>query len=166
MQTPQRKPGKYSNIKPDANITKEKYHSLQYRLEKLIKHSRPQAAEEVKRLAADGDFSENHAYQMAKGRLRGINSRISEIEDHLKRAIIIQSPQNNDKAQLGHRVYVDVGGKEKCYLILGPSETDPENNIISYLSPLGKLLIGKKAGETAVLVINGQEKKYLLKKIE
>ena len=166
MRTPIRKSGKYTGIKKDANITKDKYLELKTKLEKLIKYSQPTAIKEVKRLALDGDFSENHAYSMAKGKLRGINRRIDEIKDQLKRAMIINPQKNTETARLGHFVTVKTGNKTKTYQILGPAETNPEKNIISHLSPLGSALIGQKRGDIINLKIRDNTKKYKILEIK
>ncbi|MFH0892104.1 MAG: GreA/GreB family elongation factor [Candidatus Falkowbacteria bacterium] len=164
MQTPIRKPGQYAGIKPDPHMTPDKFRGLSAELERL-KAKRPYAAAEVKRLAADGDFSENHAYSMAKGRLRGLNRRIDEIEDHLKRAVIIEVPKNPDKAVLGSLVTVSVNGREKSYRILGSSETDPSGGIISRNSPLGLALLGRRVGETARVWLKDKAVEYKIIKI-
>src|SRR3989339_346867 len=91
MQTPKRKLGKYSHLKPDPLLTAGKIIELQNKLKKM-KKAQPGLILEVKRLALDGDFSENAAYQIAKGRLRGLNQGMLDIENHLKSAIVI-APQ-------------------------------------------------------------------------
>jgi transcription elongation factor GreA len=159
MQVPYRKAGKYAGQKPDPHLTQDKYAELQAKLERL-KGIRPGAIQEVKRLALMGDFSENAAYQIAKGRLRGINQRISEIEDHLKRAEIIEAKPNRGIVELGRRVTVEVNGKEKTFEILGSSETDPTGGVISHNSPLGRALMGHKAGETVMLELAGRTVMY------
>lgn len=166
MQTPIRKPGKYTHLKADPYITPEKQENLKRELERLTKNVRPGLAAEVHRLALMGDFSENAAYQIAKGRLRGINQRILDIEDHLKRALVIAPQENIEKVSLGHHVTVEVNGKEKTYLILGSSETDPATGIISYNSPLGAALMGRRTNEEARVKLNDREVKYIIKKIE
>jgi transcription elongation factor GreA len=113
-----------------------------------LEYVRPAAIEEVKRLALMGDFSENAAYQIAKGRLRGINRRLLEIENMLKRSIIIRSATTNGKIRIGSKVRVLINGKEREYSILGSSETDPLHGIISHNSPIGQSLIGKVAGDS------------------
>jgi transcription elongation factor GreA len=110
MRTPIRKPGKYTGFKPDEHITEKKYLELKAKLEKLIKFSRPQVAKEMQIHAQDGDFSENAPYQAAKGRLRGINQRILDIEDHLKRAVIINPQNSTDCVRLGSSVTVEISG--------------------------------------------------------
>jgi len=166
MRTPIRKPGAYSHLKPDPHLTREKFLELKNKLEKLKKVSRPRVAEEVKLLASDGDFSENAGYQMAKGRLRGINQRILDIEDHLKRAIIIRPPGNYGRVRLGCRVCVKVNGQEKTYLILGSSETNPSAGVISHNSKIGSALLGHKVGDTIIVDLPKGEAEYKILNIE
>ena len=165
MQLPIRKPGKYTHLKPDRNLTEAKYIELKNKLARL-KLNRPRLAEEVKKYAADGDFSENAAYQIAKGRLRGTNQGILEIEEHLKRAIIIKPNKDSDLVQLGSSVTVDVSGKQKTFLILGSSETNPERGIISHNSPIGSALIGKKLGNRIKIKLADKTVEYKIIKIK
>lgn len=166
MRTPQRKPGIYAGLKPDQNITIEKFNELTAKLEKLKKISQPRAIIEVKHLALDGDFSENAAYQIAKGRLRGINQRITDITDHLKRAVIIKHDKNNNRVRLGHHVTVEINNKEKTYLILGSSEADVSKNIISNNSPIGSALMGKMVGDVAKVQLTTKIVEYKIIKIK
>ncbi len=160
MRTPQRKVGKYAHLRPDHHITKEKYNKLQNELDKLKNYVRHPLIKEVKRLALMGDFSENAAYQIAKGRLRGINQRMIDIENLLKRSSIIQSDKNNDTVQLGNIVTVEVDKKQKQFQILGSTETDPKQGIISHNSPIGKALMYKKVGDISVININSKKTAY------
>jgi transcription elongation GreA/GreB family factor len=115
-------------------------------LEWLKKVAQPRAIKEVSRLAEMGDFSENAAYQMAKGRLRGINQEIIELHDYLNQVVIIEPPRDN-RVGLGSRVEVEMDGENKSFLILGSKETNPSKGIISHNSPLGAALLGRQAGE-------------------
>ena len=166
MQTPIRKPGKYTHLKPDPHLTAAKFSEFENKLERLKKFSRPHAVEEVKRLAEMGDFSDNAAYSMAKGRLRGINQRILELEDHLKRAIIIKPIKNIKTVQLGHIVTIETGGGQKTYQVLGSSETNPRGGIISHNSPVGMTLMGRKVGDKVKIKITNKEVEYRIIKIE
>lgn len=165
MQTPYRKPSKYSNLKPDPNITASKFKELQEKLEYLEKVSRPREAAEVARLAEMGDFSENAAYQIAKGRLRGINQKIIDITNHLKVAKIIKAPIPNGRVQIGSVVILKCNNKEKTYQILGSSETDPLKGIISSNSPLGKELLGHKEKDTITIKTANKTNEYQIIKI-
>lgn len=165
MRVPFRKPGKYSQIKPDYLLTEGKFGELKNKLDRLKNISRPQAAAEVSRLAEMGDFSENAEYQLAKGRLRGINNAILKLENQLNNAVII-SPKQTGAVQAGNTVTVESGGKQKTYLILGSSETNPREGIISRNSPIGSALVGRGAGETVKVKLANKEVEYKIIKIE
>lgn len=165
MQIPHRKPGKFSQMKSDPLITEAKFNELKNKLEKLKKATQPQAAEEVRRLAEMGDFSENFAYQMAKGRLRGINQRISILERQLDQAVIILPVKQIDTIKLGHSVTVNRDNKQYNYQILGSAETNPKNGIISYNSPLGSALLGRRVGDTVRVTLANKVVEYKILKI-
>lgn len=165
MQVPYRKPGKYALIPKDPTMTQEKFLELQKKLERL-KSSQMPAAKEVSRLAELGDFSENVEYQLAKGKLRAINQNILNIEKQLNTADIIQKPGQNKRVELGHTVTVESEGKQKQYTILGSSETNPAQGIISQNSPIGAALLGKKIGDTVKVEIGKREVEYTILIIE
>lgn len=165
MQVPVRRAEKIPKAKLDFHITEEKYQELKSRLDKLTNIKRPREAEEVKRLAMMGDFSENAAYQLAKARLRGINSRILEIENLLKHAEIIK-PQNSDRVALGHIIALEKDGLLKSYRLLGSAETDPSHGTISHNSPLGQVLLGKKVGDIVKIQLPKKEIIYKIVAIE
>jgi transcription elongation factor GreA len=160
MRVPIRKPGQHTFQKSDPHITLDKFNELKNKLEKLKKFSQPRSIAEVKRLALDGDFSENAAYQIAKGRLRGINQRILEIAEHLKRAEIIQAPTNKERVQLGHHITIETAGKVKTYLLLGSAETDPTAGVISHNSPLGSAILGHKVGDKILINLKDKRVEY------
>ena len=166
MRTPIRKPGKYTGLKPDPYITREKYNKLKLSLDRLIKTDRPLAIKDVKEQAAFGDFSENAAYGIAKGKLRGINNKILRIEGYLKNAIIIDENKKSNTVQLGSIVTIKSGNKTKQYKILGSAEVNIAKGIISHNSPLGSSLIGKSQGEIIKIKINNQLVEFKILKIE
>ncbi len=164
MQTPKRKQGKYSHLKADPNLTQAKYQALKKLLLKL-RSDQKKASKEVARLAEFGDFSENHAYQMEKGRLRGINQRIIETEDLVGRATIIKPDKKRNVVQLGSVVTVVVDGGAHRYHILGSSETSPEKGVISHHSPLGSALLGHVVGDILSVESIDSVKTYTILKI-
>lgn len=166
MQVPYRKPGKYSQMKQDPMLTEKKAQELESKLDRLKNYSRHKAAEEVKRLAELGDFSENVEYQLAKGKLRGINHAILTIEHQLNNAEIIPAPLQTNTVNVGHTVTITNGKTQKTYLILGSSETDPTKGIISHVSPLGVALLGKTVGEKTTVKSGDKEVDYTILKIE
>jgi transcription elongation factor GreA len=165
MQQPIRKADKYLRGKPDPKMTQAKFDKLVADLARMKKMQPPLAAE-VKRLAAMGDFSENAAYQIAKGSLRGLNQRMLDIEDQLINAEIIQPNQNRTTVGLGSFVTVETSGQTKKFQILGSTETDPARGIISASSPIGSALLGRKIGETVNIKLASKTAEYKIIKIE
>lgn len=157
MQVPKRKPGIYTNQESDPHLTSAKLDELKRELQRLKTISRPQAIAETKRLAEMGDFSENAEYQIAKGRLRGINNRIDELIDQIDRAVVIVADTASGVIAIGHTVTVEIDGVKKSFHILGPTESNPQAGIISYQSPLGAALVGKRVGDTFSQLIGRKE---------
>ena len=151
--------------KKDYHISPAKYQELEDKLKKMLA-KRPIEAIEVKRLAEMGDFSENAGYQLAKGRLRGLNQRILDVEDMLKKAEIIEVNENVERVHVGHFVTLKVNNEQKIYKILGGSESNPDIGIISHLSPLGSALLNKQMGDIVKVGIPGKEKEYKIIKIK
>lgn len=165
MQVPYRKPGKYSQIKSDPLMTKEKLLSLERKLLKL-KSARPALAAEVARLAELGDFSENAEYQLAKGKLRGLNSAILSLDHQINNAEVFEQPIKTDEVMLGSTVTVVNEKGQLVFQILGSVETNPNRGVISLHSPLGQALLGKKVGESAVVKLANKEIKYKIVSIK
>lgn len=164
MQVPKRRSEQFTYIKKDYLMTEEKFIALKKKLEKL-KNDHPQAAAEVRRLALFGDFSENAEYQMAKGKLRGINQRILETEQEINNAIIIRPVKNAKAVQVGCSVIVELNGKQATYLILGSAEADPSKGVISHNSPIGSALIGREAGDVIKVQLKDKTIEYRVIKI-
>lgn len=164
MQVPRRKPGKYTFARKDINLTQAAYDQLVDELERL-RRDQPRAAQEVMRLAEMGDFSENAAYQMAKGRLRAINQKIEELEGYLRQVVIITPPRSTDTVQLGSVVEVDFAGTPKVFTILGSEEVDLSKGVISHVSPIGAALMGHRVGDVVTIMINNRTVTCAIKKI-
>ncbi len=130
-------------------LTEEGFARLQGKLAR-IKKSLPSLISETAAAAAEGDRSDNAAYQTSKAALRRANWQVLEIEDELKRATVITpGPDARGGIKLGSIVTLAADGAEKKFEIVGPKETDPGAGRISQQSPLGAALMGKKTGETA-----------------
>jgi transcription elongation GreA/GreB family factor len=132
-------------------LTEAGYAKLKKRLER-IKRSLPGLIAETAQAAADGDRSDNAAYQSSKAALRRAHWQVLEIEDELKRASIITAgPDPRGGIKLGSIVTLAVNDTERTFEIVGPRETDPAAGRISQESPLGAALIGKRTGEDIVM---------------
>ena len=162
MRTPIRRSDKIPKNGLDYKITIEKYEKLKKTLDWLKKEKRLKEAEELKILSTTGDYSENAGYQLAKANLRRTNNRINKIEDIIRRADIIEINKNSDFIKIGTTVELEIEKEIRTYQILGSLETDPSRGRISYNSPLGVKLIGRKIGESIEL----NNKSYKIIKIK
>lgn len=167
MRTLDRKAEKEQAPEFDPQMTQEKYDSLVAKLEYLKNVARPQAIADTRLYGENGDFSENAEYQIAKGRLRGMNRTISELEYLLPRAEIIQVPTHADAVHIGHTVTLAMeNGQQVQWKILGPKESAPERGIISHKSPIGAALLGKHIGDVAEVQLPERVVQYTIIAIE
>lgn len=116
-----------------------------------------------------GDFSENSELDAAKDEQAQVAARISELEELIKNAEIIdESEIKADVVNLGSTVIVyDYDMEEEVeYSIVGTNESDPMKGRISDRSPIGAAMIGKKAGDEFITVTPGGELKFKILKVE
>lgn len=112
---------------------------------------RKEVAQKIKEAREQGDLSENAEYDAAKDEQRDIELRIEELEKLLKNAeVVVEDEVDTDKISIGCRVKVyDVEYDEELeFSIVGSTEANSLNNKISNESPVGKALLGHKAGDT------------------
>ncbi len=166
MQVPKRRYDSNPQQNFDPHITQKQADQMKAELEKMIKVIRPKLAKEVAEHAKLGDFSENAAYQMAKGKLRGLNNRILVLQNNLEKAIIIKSNKKSETVCLGCKVKIKTNNQEYIYTILGSQETDPQKGIISHLSPIGSALLGHRTGDEVEVKIDDKIIKYKILEIK
>jgi transcription elongation factor GreA len=137
-------------------------------LQRLKNEERPRVVEDIEEARAHGDLSENAEYHAAKERQGHIEAQIMEIEDQLARAQVIDPRMlSGDKVVFGATVHLlDEDDKPVRYQIVGPIEADAKGGRISYSSPLGRALIGRKVGEEVEVVTPSGEKYYEIQKVE
>ena len=132
-------------------MTTEGLEALQNELTDLKVVRRKEIAQKIKEAREQGDLSENAEYDAAKDEQRDIEARIEEIEAILKNSeVILEEEIDKDKINLGSTVKLfDVEfDEEVTYKIVGSTEANSLKGKISNESPIGKALIGKKAGES------------------
>lgn len=133
---------------------------LEEKLNCLRKQRRQEIADRLEYAKSMGDLTENAEYQTAKEEQLINESRIAEIEDILSRAVII-AKETGVEIRLGSLVFVkkDKSDQAEKYYIVGSEEANPIKGKISYESPLGNALLGRKKGENVrVLTPNGKIK--------
>ena len=133
-------------IKKSVALTAEGKKELEQELDELIK-GRPAIAERIATARAFGDLSENEEYSSARNEQKMAETRILEIQEILKSAKIIKAVKR-DSAALGSTVVLDMGGRKVTYTLVGATEANPLEGKISNESPIGKAVMGKKAGDS------------------
>jgi transcription elongation factor GreA len=130
-------------------LTQQKYEELQQELHDLIHVKRKEIAEQLEYAKSMGDLSENAEYHEARDAQAKIEARISQLEDLLKHAEILKY-KKSDVAEAGATVVIQkTGEKEKKEdTLVGSEEADMLAGKLSYDSPLGSALIGKKKGDS------------------
>ena len=145
----------------------EGYEKLNEQL-KALKTERPQIVDAIEEARAHGDLSENAEYHAAKERQGQIEASIADIEDKLSRAQIIDPRDlSGDKIVFGATVtLLDDDDKPIKYQIVGQTEADASKGRISYNSPLGRALIGRKVDDEVEVSVPAGDRYYLVSKIE
>jgi len=137
-----------------------------------VKHmktvKRPRIIEAIATARAHGDLSENAEYHAAKEEQGFNEGRITELEDKLGRAQVINPAEiDSEKVVFGARVeLVDVdSGDAVSYQIVGVDEADIDKGSVSITSPIARSMIGKEVGDVAVVRAPGGEKEYEIQAI-
>ena len=154
--------------------TVEKMPMLQEGYDKLtqdlrrLKEERPLIVDAIEEARAHGDLSENAEYHAAKERQGQVEATIADIEDKLSRAQIIDPKDlSGDKIVFGATVtLLDEDDKPVKYQIVGQTEADAKTGRISYNSPLGRALIGRKLDEEIEVTVPSGDRYYVVSKIE
>ena len=130
-------------------VTQEGLKKLQEEYGYLINVRRPEVARQIAEAKADGDVSENAGYDEAKNTQAFVEGRILTLKNILISAVLINNNGSKDAVDLGCKVTIrDVAyGDEETYTIVGPTEVDPGNGLISDRSPIGRALLGHRTGD-------------------
>ncbi|HEX3082602.1 MAG TPA: transcription elongation factor GreA [Candidatus Saccharimonadia bacterium] len=153
-----------SATKNEFHLTADGIQALKDELHALSTSKRSEIAERLKEAKADGDLSENAMYDAARDEQSFVEGRISEIEHILKHAVVI-SNKGTGSVSLGSKVQVELEEGEQEYVIVGSTEANPDEGKISDQSPIGKALMGKKAGDEVEIEVPSGKITYKIKRI-
>ncbi len=144
-------------------VTQEGYDNLEKELEYLKTEKRTEIAERIKVALGFGDLSENSEYDEAKNAQASNEIKISELENKLRYARIIDESEIDTKTvQVGNKVKIlDIEYNEELeYTIVGSTEVDLSQNKISNESPIGSALLGAKKNQIVEAQTPGGVVKY------
>jgi transcription elongation factor GreA len=135
-------------------VTPEGYAALAAELSHYKEVVRPQIVRDIEEARAHGDISENSEYEDAKERQAHCEGRIALLEGRVASAEVIDVSKlpESDRVVFGATVTIEsAAGESRTWRIVGEDEADVEGGKISYKSPLGKALIGRREGDEAVV---------------
>jgi len=149
-------------------LTAERYEELKKELEDLKTTGRQKIAAKLKQAKELGDLSENAEYQEAREEQRRLEQRINQLEEIIRNAVIIKKTDNPQTVRIGSMVKVKkINTSEiNTFSIVGSNEAQPFEGKISNESPIGRSLLGHKAGEIVKIKTPNGEVEYQIISIE
>ena len=150
-------------------MTDRGYAKLQEELNNLVNKQRPDIIKAIAEARGHGDLSENAEYHAAKELQSFIEGRITELEDKIRRADVIDvSSIKNNIIVFGATIKLieEKNKKELDYKIVGVDEANVEKGLISINSPVARALMGKKTGDSVNVKTPGGTASYEILKIE
>ena len=149
-------------------MTEDVKKRLAAELDELETELRVHLPKEIKRALEFGDLRENSEYQtalqrqtMVKARIRELRQRVSEI------AAIDLSRLPHDKAAYGSTLvlYDSERAEEVTYRLVTPEESNPQEGLISTVSPVGRCLVGKQEGDEAVVTTPAGSRRFEIRRL-
>lgn len=150
-------------------LTKKDIEAMEAEIEERKLVIRPKLLESVKEARAQGDLSENFEYYAAKREKNKNESRIRFLERMIKTAEIIPDDSREDEIGMNTRVKVEFeeDGLEETYKLVTTMRGNSLEGLVSVESPIGKALLGHKAGDRVFVEVNPSYGYYLIiKEIE
>ena len=129
----------------------------------------PANSKEIEYALSLGDLRENAEYKAAKEKQEQLNTQVARLKEDIERAQLFDPKNiNTSKVSFGTKVFLknQTSGSQEVYTILGQWESNPENKIISYLSPFGSVILNKTVGDTFDFIIDGEKVLYLVENIQ
>ena len=135
-------------------MTAEGLQKTKERLQYLKSEKRQEVANKIAEARSYGDLSENSEYDLAREEQASVEAEIFDLENKLKAAEVIDTKKiNTSSVNVGCKVTIEnIKTKQSFeYKIVGDTDSDPLNGLISNVSPIGAGLVGKKVNEVAII---------------
>src|SRR5579872_6751390 len=129
-------------------LTKTGLEELKREYDELANIQRPAIADRINRAREFGDLAENSEYDAAKEEQSLLEARITELEEVLHGARVIEETiTKSEFVVIGSTVVVEIDGQTDKFTVVGTMEADPAKRKISNESPVGQALLGAKIGD-------------------
>jgi transcription elongation factor GreB len=140
-------------------------------LKETLYRLRPEMVATAAWAASNGDRSENADYHYAKKKLRQYDGRIRFLSQRLEGAVIVdpleQQKIANGRVLFGATVWVETEeGEERVFSIVGVDEFDPGRGYVSWVSPIGRALLGKTVGDLVAFATPGGQSELEILRVE
>ena len=144
---------------------------LRAELKEILYQLRPEMVKTVTWAASNGDRSENADYHYAKRKLRQYDGRIRFLTRQLEDATIVDPVEQqkiaNGRVLFGCTVTVEnEAGEEKVFSIVGTDELDPSRGYLTWISPIGRALLGSAEGDLVSFATPGGQTELEIIKVE
>lgn len=147
-------------------LTPEGLKKLEEELEMRKREMRQKIALIIKEAKEQGDLSENAEYTEAKRQQADNERRIMELENTIRTSQVSSFVKGSKTVQMGSKVTVKLNGEEQTFDVVGSNEADPLGGKISNESPIGKAIMGKKAGDKVKVQTPSGEKEYRILEVK
>jgi len=150
-------------------LTAEGFERLSEEIEYLATIKRDEISERIKEAREFGDISENSEYNEAKNEQAKLEMRIGTLEQKLRNARVLSGAEiKTDAVGIGCKVHLkDIKTDDSFhYIVVGSAEADPANKKLSNEAPVGKAIMGHKAGDTVRVATPRGSAKYKIVSIK
>ena len=147
-------------------LTPEGLTKLKGEYDQLVNVKRSQIIKRIKIAREFGDLAENSEYDAAKEEQTLLELRITQLEEVLSKAQIIDKTPKNGFVVIGSTVVVETDGQTDEFMIVGTVEANPAKKKISNESPVGAALLGARVGEVIEVTTPIVRAKYKILEIK
>lgn len=127
---------------------------------------RPEAVENLRKAREMGDLSENGYYKASRARLSFIDAQLRRLDRLVRLGTVVGQSVLSGVIGFGNTVTVKSPKATRTFTIVGGYESNPAENSISHISPLGKALLGHKQGDTITLQAPGGAIEYRIESVQ
>jgi transcription elongation factor GreA len=136
-------------------LSREGLERITAELEDLRTNARPQVIARVKAAREFGDLKENGDYEYARKEQSFVEGRIQALEATVRNTVVIEDAGPSDSARLGSTVVAESDGDTVTFTLVSSTEANPAQGRISNSSPVGRALLGTRAGDEVTVALPG-----------